>query len=190
MGLPRALFVYGKRYVRADRIPEYYRFDPKVMSLDEVLDRWVRDHEKAYDGPFLLPIEDVWPYREYKWSRENHRGGAVPLRKNKKEKKTWGFMSDTHHGKYVQPTEEQLKALSEGPFGEPFLEGNRWDYLLKYMKKHGWDKDDPGHLYFGKNRVIKLGEGNHRIALAKEAGLKLVPMMFHFWGTVTFNKQV
>jgi len=68
----------------------------------------------------------------------------------------------------------------EGYENDPeFKSGNRWDALVQYMKENGWKKD-PGHLMIGSDGSVKLGEGNHRVAIAQQVGLTHVPIMYHF----------
>jgi hypothetical protein len=66
-----------------------------------------------------------------------------------------------------------------------------WDALKEDMRESGWTAPsssrekypgtiDPAHIQVGKNGKVKVGEGNHRLAIAKELGIKLVPVQFHF----------
>jgi hypothetical protein len=55
-----------------------------------------------------------------------------------------------------------------------------WDELKASLKRKGWDKNDPLHLYIGQEGGEKVGEGNHRLALAREIGLREAPVRFHF----------
>ena len=65
----------------------------------------------------------------------------------------------------------------------------KWDATKEDMKVNGWDRENPGHMSFGKNGVMKLGEGNHRLAIAKEIGIKEVPLQYHFYSKVDKNPQ-
>jgi hypothetical protein len=47
------------------------------------------------------------------------------------------------------------------------------------LKAEGWKPEMPAHVALGKDGKIKVGEGNHRLAIARELGLK-VPVWFHF----------
>ena len=50
-----------------------------------------------------------------------------------------------------------------------------WDKLLSSMSKKGWDKRQPLHLTISKKRAW-VGEGNHRLAIAQELGIKKIPV--------------
>jgi hypothetical protein len=124
--------------------------------LKEVIRRWVEDGEKAYDHsmPVDYSPKDLWPHREYTWTRDNARGGFAKVK-----------------GKSVE---------LPGPL--------KWDALAIDLKKRGWDPNDPLHLSIGKNGKSKVGEGNHRLAIAREAGLSKVPVFFHFGQQVERSK--
>lgn len=55
----------------------------------------------------------------------------------------------------------------------------RWDELKRSMAKNGWSKDDPAIFMIGReDGRAKLGEGNHRLAIARELGIKQIPVRF------------
>lgn len=62
--------------------------------------------------------------------------------------------------------------------------GNRspeeWDELKQNMSENGWNAKDPLIMNIGSDGGVKIGEGNHRIAIAKELGIKEVPVRFIF----------
>jgi hypothetical protein len=70
-----------------------------------------------------------------------------------------------------------------------WLEGPlKWDALAEDMRSRGWDDKDPLHLHIGGDGSAKIGEGNHRLAIAEKIGLGRVPVMFHFYqGKVVKN---
>ena len=96
--------------------------------------------------PIMLTVRELWPLREYTWSREKSRSGFAKV-----------------DGKSVQ--------LS-GPM--------KWDALVEDMKKRGWDSNDPLILDIGAKGGVKVGEGNHRLAIARELGMSRVPVQFRF----------
>jgi hypothetical protein len=55
-----------------------------------------------------------------------------------------------------------------------------WDALKTSMEKKGWDKKEPLHFNIGREGGTKVGEGNHRLAIARELGIREVPVWFHF----------
>lgn len=52
-----------------------------------------------------------------------------------------------------------------------------WDELKASMRT-GWEKDNPLIIQFGRNGVAKVGEGNHRLAIARDLGWKTIPVRF------------
>jgi hypothetical protein len=76
----------------------------------------------------------------------------------------------------------------KAPRLEPDEEGNigldKWKAMADKLKK-GWLERDPAIVYIGKN-AIKVGEGNHRLAVAKQIGLKEVPVRFMWRNEVQF----
>jgi DNA topoisomerase IB len=129
--------------------PEY--FSPKGLTLQQVVDR-VKGGDKPYDEQVLMDPKALWAIRDYTWSRNNLRAGAVPDGPPK---------ADGSPAKYKQ---------MEGP--------ERWDALVDWMKTYGW-RVDPAHVDIDKTGRVKLGEGNHRVAIALHIGLSQVPVMFH-----------
>ena len=43
-----------------------------------------------------------------------------------------------------------------------------------------WDPKEPLQFEIGRKGGVKVGEGNHRLALAKELGISKVPVWFHY----------
>lgn len=131
----------------------YYAMNPDApLSIREVATRWAKDGDKAHDARndasvFWYPIEDVLPFREYLWSRNDARRGSAG-----------------------------------------------WDDLVASMRTHGWTTEsdeyrtkgsiDPAHVIVGRNGKVKVGEGNHRLAVARQLGLKRVPVRLHFYQEV------
>jgi len=54
-----------------------------------------------------------------------------------------------------------------------------WDDLAASMKR-GWQKREPLHFSIGRKGGAKVGEGNHRLAIARQLGIKQIPVEFHF----------
>lgn len=55
-----------------------------------------------------------------------------------------------------------------------------WDNLVGSLAVDGWRKKSPAHFTIGRAGGAKLGEGNHRLAIAHVLGIK-VPVNFHFY---------
>lgn len=117
----------------------YYRIDPgKPPAIKEVIRQWIKGNKAYDDRPHAwYPIEEVLPYREYKWSREKARRSP-----------------------------------------------EEWDELKQKIKNEGFDPENPIIVLVGKNGKAKIGEGNHRLAIAHELGLERVPVMFMFYQNV------
>jgi hypothetical protein len=125
----------------------YYKWKPG-LQLSEVLDRWASQGQKIYDNsmPAFYTPRDLWPLREYTWTRDTARSGHAWVQ-----------------GKLVE---------LPGPL--------KWDAMKVDLKARGWDPKDPAHVDVGKDGNIKVGEGNHRLALAREIGLSKIPVTIHF----------
>lgn len=64
-----------------------------------------------------------------------------------------------------------------------------WDDLVASMKEKGWNPKSPLHMLIGKQGGVKVGEGNHRLAIAKQLGIQEIPVQFHFvWDKVVKDK--
>jgi len=80
----------------------------------------------------------------------------------------------------------QYREYDRSPsFNRSNLTKEEWASLRSSLEEKGWDREEPAMMLFGKNGVAKLGEGNHRLWLAKELGMKTVPVRFAgFWQSV------
>lgn len=164
----------------------YYSGEP----LEEVLRLWADEEVKLYshNPAEMLPIEMVLPHREYHWSRDNHRDGAVPDRCYPEGGEYDRDLKYTSHKGWMRYTQTvDGRRIDNGL--APKDKVLRWDKLVEYMKRCGWTPYDPAHMLFGANGEMKLGEGNHRVAVAKEIGLKVVPVRFHFDRQVRWSKH-
>lgn len=148
-----------------------------VISVEEVVRRYVDRDERA-DGVWMVDPRELVPYLEYRWSREHHRSGSVPLgrRRDKWRSFVYGTMTGTDRDPL---STEEVKDFLAGDPDFMYVPGSRWDYLVKWMKRHGWPNDSAhaAHLDVDREGVALLTEGNHRVAVALEVGL---PVAFHF----------
>jgi hypothetical protein len=137
----------------------YYHAEPG-MNIKDIAARW-RAGDKIYDMsmPLEMPIEEVWKYRDYDRHRDFSRSG-----------RPWPFYSPEG-----QDNHQQKKNYS-GP--------EKWDLMIQSMQKYGWDKNEPLQLVVGKDGRAKIGEGNHRLAIARQLGMKTVPVFVYFNDTV------
>jgi len=55
-----------------------------------------------------------------------------------------------------------------------------WDELAKQMRQ-GWKRSDPAHVQVGRQGGIKVSEGNHRLAIAKDLRIRKIPVWIHFY---------
>jgi hypothetical protein len=145
----------------------YYSIDPNdPPTIEDIKDAWAKDGLKPYDEDsyhaYFSP-EELWRYREYDWSAKTAEGEEVISTSGNKFSDKWNFV----------PDENENVGL------------NKWNAMVEKMKS-GWKTRDPAHVEIGKNGVVKVGEGNHRLAIAKELGIK-VPVMFHFRSNVELS---
>lgn len=64
-----------------------------------------------------------------------------------------------------------------------------WD-LLKASLKKGWDAKHWIYIQVGQKGGVKVGEGNHRLAIAREIGIRKLPVRIDFYvGRVTKSPQ-
>lgn len=128
-----------------EKISKWQYYDASGIPVKEVLRRWAIDRDKTYDDVVMVSIDELWPYREYTWSKDNFR----------------------------------LKGHDD----------NYWDTLKRSIVENGWQQKNPAHVIVGKNGQIKIGEGNHRLAIARELGIKDVPVRYHFYENVEKSTQ-
>lgn len=64
----------------------------------------------------------------------------------------------------------------------------QWDTLVNSIKK-GYNPKYPILVVVGQNGVVKIGEGNHRLAIAKQLGIKMVPVEFAFYRKAYFDRN-
>ena len=76
----------------------------------------------------------------------------------------------------VEYREYKREELRNGP-GTP-----RYQELTNKISEEGIA--DPIIIFFGKNKGIKIGEGNHRHEIAMDLGLEKVPVRYVFWREV------
>lgn len=142
--------------------------DPEnPFSLKDVIDGWVKCGLKAIEPDsfhaFYSP-EELWKYREYTWSAETASHEDVRGTDDEMYPDKWRFL----------PDEEENTGL------------NKWNKMVEKMRSVGWNPRQPAYFEIGKNGVAKVGEGNHRLAIAKELGVR-VPVVFSFKNSVTMS---
>ncbi len=65
----------------------------------------------------------------------------------------------------------------------------RWDELVDDIKRNGFKEPVQIYLYRNEKR-LNLGEGNHRLGVARELGIKKIPAIFFFYmGTSKKDKE-
>lgn len=148
----------------------YYEISPqKPPKIPEVINKWMSG-DKAYDpdGTYhaLYSPGELWPYREYTWSADTAGGTEVSGVDGETYQDKWHFVPLDDEGKIVGKTQ--------------------WDHMYQELKTKGWNKNKPAYLEIGKNGVAKVGEGNHRLAIAMELGIP-VPVLFAFKSSVQLS---
>lgn len=64
-----------------------------------------------------------------------------------------------------------------------------WD-LLKASLKKGWDEKHWIYVQVGQQGGVKVGEGNHRLSIARDIGIRKLPVRIDFFsGRVTKSPQ-
>jgi len=131
--------------IKHSGFPEYY--DATNMSVEQVIENWAENNMKARERVYKVPIDQLWPYREYNWNRKNSREGELKV--------------------------DNITTWVWGPI--------KWDAIKESMKKEGWKDGSWLTLYIGQeDGSAYLGEGNHRIVIAKELGMKEVLVVYGF----------
>lgn len=121
------------------------------MTIKQISELW-RKGDKAYDH--TMPI---WIDINEVWKYRDYDWTKETSRAG------WGLPYD------VNPKQEDLP----GP--------QKWDSILNHMKEHGWNKRDPLRIILSKTGKAKVGEGNHRLAIARLLKMPKVPAMFIFY---------
>lgn len=145
----------------------YYDIDESnPPPVSEIINAWQKCNLKARENDVYHAIysaDDLWKYREYSWSAATaSHEDVVGLDKVSYQDK-WRFIPD-----------------AEGNVGL-----DKWNKMFEKMKSRGWDKNQPAYFEIGKNGA-KIGEGNHRLAIAKQLGLS-VPVFFAFKPSVSLS---
>ena len=140
----------------------YYDLNPlSPPPIDYVINEWKKgnkaDPAETYHAMYL-PSE-LWPYREYTWNEDTASGKEVMGKDKSLYQDKWHFVPLDAEGLIVGRS--------------------KWNFMFNELKTKGWNPRDPLHLEVGKNGVAKVGEGNHRLAIAKELGIH-VPVLFTF----------
>ena len=93
----------------------------------------------------------------------------------------------SYHGFY---SVEELWPIREYDWSSEKHRGDQeeWDTLVASIKK-GFNPRYPIMVSLGKNGVAKIGEGNHRLAIAKQLEIKMVPVNFIFQHKVQFDRN-
>lgn len=149
----------ANRIARRKLSKEYYDGGKENLTIKEVVSRWAEHNAQMYDSRIhtWLPIREIWPIREYTWTRDKARSGHALV-----------------DGEYV---------YLPGP--------EKWDAIKADMNENGWrEKEQPVNILVGREGNAKVGEGNHRLAIAREIGLRDVPVRFQFQQKVRNGHQI
>jgi hypothetical protein len=151
----------------------------KNPEFRKALVREIRAHSyfKYQSGMSLQDIIDKWQRDDEKMYDEDYV--MIPVRALWPHREyTW--TRDTARGGQARVKGKRMDL--PGPL--------KWDAMVDDMKSNGWDVKEPGHFDIGKAGGVKLGEGNHRLAIARKLGIQKAPIQFHFpVGKVTKMKQ-
>jgi len=94
------------------------------------------------------------------------------------------------HREYTWTRETSRSGYAQLGKDAPLFPGPlKWDALREELRLKGWSQNDPIIMFIGQSGGMKVGEGNHRLALARDLGMKTVPVRFVFnMGRVTKTK--
>lgn len=145
----------------------YYEMDPNhPFSIEDVISAWSNCGLKAIEsGNFhaIYSPGELWKYREYSWSAQTASHEDVMGADGSYQDK-WRFVPDENDNVGI----------------------DKWNAMVKKMKSKGWDENQPAYVEIGKNGLAKVGEGNHRLAIAKELNI-VVPVLFSFKNNVSLS---
>jgi len=117
-----------------------------------------------------------------RWRRGERAGNGAVLWYPARE--LWPYREHT----WTRDTARPGLAWVEGQ--QLWLDGDvKWDALRADMQARGWDEDEPLLMRVGRNGVALLGEGNHRLAIARELDL-MVPVELQFEQRVVNEREV
>lgn len=133
------------------------RYDPE---------KWYYDYEP---GMTLETILDRWSVQR---PGKDRYGNPLPRQKLYDSSMPVMFPIEE-----IWPYREYTRTRYAG-FNTP----EEWDALVESMAAEGWDPEQPLHfiVYRNPERAPKVGEGNHRLAIARQLGIRSVPVWFHF----------
>lgn len=163
-----ALDAESSRCQKFDAYRGYYDMDPdSPFSISDVIDGWVNCGLKVRETDTyqaLYSADELWEYREYSWSAETASHEDVAGTDQVVYQDKWRFI----------PDEDENTGI------------HKWNKMVEKMKATSWDKNRPAYFEIGKNGVAKVGEGNHRLAIARQLNIK-VPVTFSFKNSVTLS---
>jgi hypothetical protein len=146
----------------------YYDIDPhQPLSIEDVIDGWAKCGLKARELDVFhafYPADDLWKYREYTWSAESASLEDVTGTDGATYPDKWRFV----------PDEDDHVGI------------DKWNKMVEKLKTKGWSSKQPAYFEIGKNGIAKVGEGNHRLAIAKQLGIS-VPVLFAFKSNVSLS---
>jgi hypothetical protein len=134
------------------------------MSYDP--EKWYYDYEP---GTTLETIIDRWQKQR---PGKDSRGRPLPHQKLYEHSMPVEFRLER-----IWPYREYTRSKSEG-LNTP----EEWDALAESLAMKGWSPERPLHFTVYRDPSIpsKVSEGNHRLAIARELGIRCVPVWFHF----------
>lgn len=127
---------------------------------------WIMD---ATDPPELEKIMRMWSDK-----------GMKAMDRTKKRQEIHGWYSMRDVWPYREYEWERDISRSGYVSGELLDGPEKWDALVDVMASSGWSAEYPVEIMVGRNGEAKVGEGNHRLATAREAGIRKVPVVFTF----------
>jgi hypothetical protein len=154
----------------------YYDLDVNnPFSIEDIAEAWstcgIKPYENGTFHAYYAP-NDLKKFREYKWSRQSAGGLEVTGRGGRTFQDKWHFIPDENEN----------------------VGADKWDAMAQKLQ-NGWKPGSPAHVEIGKNKnngitAVKVGEGNHRLAVALDLNLDIpIPVMFHFRENVQLSSD-
>tara|TARA_Y100000310_G_scaffold309351_1_gene353347 strand:- start:1541 stop:2173 length:633 start_codon:yes stop_codon:yes gene_type:complete len=149
-----------------DYDPESYYYYPEPnITLQTIVDRWQKQRDGKTKLGKTMPFQKIYD-------------DGMPIMINVKDL--------LPHREYIWTRENARQSFVKRGQAGP----EKWDEIMDNMKRSGWDKKQPLEFYIGHKGGMKVGEGNHRLAIAQELDIEEVPVSFSFIpGTVRKSVQ-
>ena len=148
-------------------------------------------NENEDDGKFVCPDPDVPGWKVYYSIKDRLNPPSIDDILN-----CWvensGYVYDSNVNWQKPALYDPADLVPYREYGPDRLRNSigseRYEELKADIKENGIK--DPLIIFFGRNGVAKIGEGNHRHEIAMALGLPKVPVRFVFWKNVNLSESI